>query len=160
MRLLTRLIVGAAVAMLLSAAGFQVVDLWFGDKSSAVEAFRHLVQERRRTESLLAHLDKVKRSLEIKRDVTAQLISGRVSFLQAIADFQRANELVENGDLDRIPGYRTPTDPQEAGRQVLLWARNRVATWPADKAKRLLSDFESEYQKIFAGAKRDGTAGA
>jgi hypothetical protein len=159
MRLFTRLIVFAAAAVLLSAGVFHVVHSWFGDNSSVVGAFRLLVHETRRTESLRARREIVTRSLEIKRDITAQLISGRLSYREAIIQFQRANELVVNDDLDLIAAYRTPTEPQGVGRQVFLWARNMVALQPSDKAKRLLSDFESEYQKMFGGAKPDAAAG-
>jgi hypothetical protein len=69
---------------------------------------------------------------------------------QAIIQFQKANELVENVDL---PMYRTPTGPQEVGRQVLFWVRNSVVSLPPEKAQRLLSDLECEYQTMFGGAK-------
>ncbi|HEY7331180.1 MAG TPA: hypothetical protein VH592_26325 [Gemmataceae bacterium] len=159
MRLLTRLTVFAAVAMLLSAAVFHVVDSWFGDNASVVGAFREIVHQAQRAESLRARSEIIRRRQEIKRDITAQLVSGRLSFRQAIAQFQRANELGENRDQALIPAYRLPTDPEGVGRQVFTWARKEVATWPSCKTKRLLSDLECEYETMFRGAKLDGATG-
>jgi hypothetical protein len=159
MRLFTRLIVFVAAAMLLASGVLHVVDSWFGDKGSVVGAFRQIVHEARRKESLRSYGEIITRSREMKRDITAQLIAGRLSFRQAIAEFQRAIELVENVELDKIAARRSPTDPQRAGRQVFLWARAMVATLPSEKAKRLLSDFESEYKTLFGGVKPDEAAG-
>jgi hypothetical protein len=159
MRLLTRLIVFAAVAMVLSSAVFHVVDSWFGDNSSAVGALRLLVLEARRTESLQARWEILARCVEIKRDTTVQLISGGLSFRQAIIQFQRANELNENRGPDMIPAYRPPTDPQRVGQQVFIWARVMVSTLPSDKAQHLLAGFECEYQKMFGGQKPGHAAG-
>jgi hypothetical protein len=157
MRFFTRLIGFAAVAMVLSSAVFHVVDSWFGDNASVVGAFRQIVLEARREESLRERFEIFTRAREIKRDTTAQLISGGLSFRQAIIQFQRANELIENRALDLNPAYRRPTDPEGAGRQVFNWARTMVSTLPSEKAQHLLAGFECEYQKMF-GAEKPGHA--
>jgi hypothetical protein len=145
--------------MVLSSTVFHVVGSWFGDNASVVGAFRQLVLEARRNESLLARFRVVTRSTEIKQDTTAQLISGGLSFRQAIVQFQRANELIENRDLDLVPAYRPPTDPEGAARQVFIWARVTIGIRPSDKAKHMLARFESDYQKMFGGAKPGQSAG-
>jgi hypothetical protein len=101
----------------------------------------------------------VARSLAAKHDILDQLISGRLRFRQAIERFHKANQLVPNIDLNLIPAYQTPAYPEGVARQVLIWVSNSVVTWPPDKAQRLLSDLECEYQKLFNGAKPDESAG-
>jgi hypothetical protein len=155
MKLFTRSIVFVAVAILFSTAVFHGVAWWFGEDSSLVGASRKLVLESKRAESLRERLEMTRswqmmtRSKGIMRDTIAHLISGRCSFRHAIIQFQKADELLENFDLDLIPADHRPTDPRQAGRQVLFHARNAVAAWPSDKAQRLLSEFESEYQTMF-----------
>jgi hypothetical protein len=160
MRLFSRLIVCAAAAMVLSALMFHVADSWFGGDSSVLAVCRWFVLELQRAESLQAREEMVSRSRSAKRDVIDQLLAGRMSFRQAVVQFQKANELVGNLDLVPIPMNRTLTDLQGAGWQVLIWARNSVASWPPGKAQRLLADFEHEYQALVGGAKRDKAARA
>jgi hypothetical protein len=155
MRLFTRLIVCAAAAMLLSALMFYVADSWFGGKSSVAEVYRQFVRETMRAESLKARDEMVARCRSAKYDTIDQILSGRLRLHQAIIQFQRANELVENVNLELIPSYRTLTSPEGVGRQVLVWTRNAVQSWPTEKAQRLLSELECQYRTLFHGAKPD-----
>ena len=158
MRLFTRLTVCAAPAMLLSALMYHVADLWFDEKASVVEVCRQIVHEAQRAESLRARAEMVARSQSAKYDTIDQVRAGRLRLRQAIIQFQRANELVEHGNLDLMRRDPKRTDPQEVGWQVLLWVRNSVAARPSDKAQRLLADLEHEYQRLFGGAKPDEAA--
>lgn len=153
MRFFTRLIVCAAAAMLLSAVLFHAADAWLGEKTSVVGASRQIVLEARRTEALRVRAEMIARSLAAKRDIINQLLEGRLRFRQAIEQFQQANELVKNIDLDLIAPYQTPAYPQGVARQVFIWVCNSVGSLPADKAQRLLSELESQYQTMFDGAK-------
>jgi hypothetical protein len=149
MRLFTRLIVCAAAAMVLSAVFFHLADAWFGENTSILKAGRQIVLEARRSQALRARTEMVTRCLDIKREIITELIAGRLSFRQAIVQFQKANELVENFDLDLIPAYRSPTSPEDVARQVYLWARNSVSTWPPEKSQHLLAGFESDFHRLF-----------
>jgi hypothetical protein len=146
--------------MLLSTLMFHVADSWFGEDSNVLGACRQLVLETQRAESLRARAEMVARSRSAKRNILDQLLAGRVSFRQAVVQFQRANELVEAVDQVPTPPYGTLTDPQGAGWQVLHWVRNSVASRPPGKAQRLLADFEHEYQTLVGGAKPDKAARA
>lgn len=150
MKLFTRLIHSAAAAMLLSALLFHIADSWFGENAGLVGAFRQMVLETRRAESLRARAERVARSRSAKCYIIEQLLAGRLNFRQATIQFQKANELVEKADR---PADLTLTNPQGVGRQVLHWVRNAVVSWPSDKAQRLLSDLEREYRTLFGGAK-------
>lgn len=158
MRLFTRLTVCAAPAMVLSALMFHVADSWFGGDSSVVEVCRQIVLEAQRAESLRARAEMVARSRSAKYDTLEQILAGRLRLRQAIIQFHRANEMVQHVNLDRVPAYAKLTDPQEVGRHVLLWVRNRVVARPSDEAERLLADLEHEYQTLFGGAKPDQAA--
>jgi hypothetical protein len=147
------MIVCSAAAMLLSAVLFHFADAWFGQDTSVLGASRQIVYEVRRSQALRARAEMVSRSLDIKRDIIARLLDGRLSFRQAIVQFQKANELVEKVDLDLIAVYRSPTNSEGVARQVFLWARNAVSAWPADKSQRLLAGFESEFRALFSGSK-------
>lgn len=160
MRLFTRLITCAAAALLLFAVLSHVADSWFGENTSVVGAGRQLMLEARRTEALQTREEMVVRSLSAKREIINQLLAGRLHLHQAILQFQRANELVENIDMDLIAAYRTPSDPPGLGGQVLVWARNSIASPPSDKIERRLADLECEYQTLFDGAKSEEEADA
>jgi hypothetical protein len=160
MRFFTRLIVCAAAAMLLSAVLFYAADAWLGERASVVGVGRQIVWESRRAEALQARAEMTARSFAAKRGIIDQLLAGRLRFRQAIQQFQAANELVRNIDLDLLPPYQTPTCPQGVARQVFMWAHNSVASWPADKAQRLLAALECEYQTMFDGSKPDEADGS
>jgi hypothetical protein len=145
--------------MLLSAVLYYIADVWFGENDSVIETARQMVLAARRTEALQARAKMVSQCLSAKGDIIDQLVAGRLRLRKAIAQFQEANELVENVDRDLIPPYQTPTDPEGVGRHVLLWARNAVASLPPEKAQRLLSDLEREYRTLFHGANPSKEAG-
>ncbi|HEY7326530.1 MAG TPA: hypothetical protein VH592_02745 [Gemmataceae bacterium] len=149
------MIVCAAAAMVLSAVLFHFADAWSGEDTSILSAGRQILLETRRADALRSRTEMVVRSLDIKRGIIAELVGGRLSYRQAIIQFQKANELVVNVDLELIPAYRSPSDPEGVGRQVFIWARNTIATWPSDKSQRLLAGFESEFHTMFRGAKLD-----
>jgi hypothetical protein len=153
MRLFTRLIVCAAPAMLLSALVCHVADSWFGDNSNVLGVCRQIVLEAQRAQALQVRAELVARSRSAKHDILDQLLAGRMSFRQAVVQFRRANELVGNVALVPLPMYQTPTDPQGVGRQVLIWVRGSVASWPSDKAQRLVADLEHEYQTLLGRTK-------
>jgi hypothetical protein len=153
MRLFTRLIVYAATALLLSAVLFHLTDAWFGENTSVLWAGRQLVWETRRSQALQARADMIARSLNLKQNIIAQLVSGQMRLRQAIVRFQRANEMIESHDLDLIPVYRTPTDAEGVARQVFIWACNAVSSWPPEKSQCLLASLENEFHTLFGGAK-------
>lgn|GEM_PF-5655458 len=149
MRIFSRMIVCAAAALLLSTILFYFADAWSGEKTSALQAARKLVLESRRNQALSARAEEISHSLTIKRAIIAQLVAGRLHLREAISQFHKANEMIENMDLDLVPPYQRPTDSAGVGRQVLLWVRNEITSWPPEKARPLLADLESEYQKLF-----------
>ena len=153
------MIVCAAAAIVLSAVLFYVADTWYGDNTSLIGVGRLIVLEGRRSQALRTRSEMVTRALSFKCDSINQLVAGRLNLRQAIVQFQKANQMIENNDLDLIPAYRATTGSKEIGRQVFLWARNSVSTWPPDKAQRLLADLEREYQTIFGRSKTEETIG-
>ncbi len=159
MRILTRLIVCAATAIVLSAILFYFADTWFGENESVIRAGHQLLFEARRTEVLRVRAQMMAHSVSAKSDVIDQLIAGRLNLRQAIVQFRNANELVENIDLEILPPYQTPTDPEGVGRQVVVWTRNAVASLPREKAQRRLAELEREYRTLFHGAEPPKDAG-
>ncbi|HTU90766.1 MAG TPA: hypothetical protein VMF69_11875 [Gemmataceae bacterium] len=149
MRFFTRMIVCAAATLALCAVVFNFAASWFGAETSVLRLGRLLVFESRRSQALNARSDMVARSLEIKRGIIGRLVSGSLNMHQAIEQFQKANEVIENGDLDLIARYRLPADLEGVGRQVLAWVYNEVFSWPPEKAKSRYADLKCEFEKLF-----------
>lgn len=159
MRLFTRLIVCSAAAIVLSAILFYIADSWFGEGESVIRTAHQLLFEARRAEVLRVRAQMMARSVSAKNDVIDQLLAGHLNLRQAIIQFRNANELVENVDLEILPAYQPPTDPEGVGRQVVVWTRNAVRYLPREKAQRRLAELEREYRTLFHGANPPKEAG-
>lgn len=151
MRPVTQLVVCAA-AVVLSAILFHFADSWFSERTSALAVGRRIMFEMHRSQALQERAKRVARSISIKHETIVQLVGGRLCFHQAIVQFQKANDIIENVDLDLIPAYCKPTDPEGVGRQVYDWAYYAVATWPPNKTQRFLAGLENEFQHLFGRA--------
>jgi hypothetical protein len=117
--------------------------------AGALQLGRCLLFETRRSQALQHRFEMVADSWEAKHDIIVEVVAGRLHLREAIVQFQKANDLVENADRDLAPAYLTPSDPESVGRQVLVWVRNEVAAWPPSEAERIRADMEREFQELF-----------
>ncbi len=154
MRFFTRLLGCVATALVLSTVLLSFASSWFGDKGSALRLCRSLLFETRRSQALSEQAEIVSDSMHIKRTIILQLLAGRMDLREAIARFQEANERIGNENLHLVAEYRKPTDLEGTGRQVLAWAEIEVASWPAEKDKRILQTVEKDFQKMFGTPQR------
>lgn len=157
MRCFTRLLVCAATALMLSTVLLTFAGSWFGHKGSALRLCRSLLFETRRSQALSEKSEIVSESMHIKRAIILQLLAGRMDLRAAIAQFEEANDRIENDNLHLVAEYRKPTDREGTGRQVLAWAQIEVDSWPADKDKRILQTVEREFQKLFDSSDRQAS---
>lgn len=148
MRFFTRMFVWAAAALLLSALLIHSAVSWSGDRTGVLRLGRLLVFETRRSQALDERAEMVTRSMDVKRGIIDQLLAGRLPLREAIDQFGKANEMIEN-DTRLVATYQLPADREGVGRQVLAWACHTIDSWPYDKAQRRLAELESEYQKLF-----------
>lgn len=149
MRFYTRILVCVAAAMLLSAVLINFAVSCFDGETSVLRLGRLLVHEARRSQAMDARAETVLRSMDIKRDIIAQLIAGRLQLREAIDQFHKANEMIENNNRNLMAKYELPTDLEGVGRQVLAWAQRTADALPLDKGQRRLAELENEYQKLF-----------
>lgn len=149
MRFYTRILVCVAAAVLLSAVLFHFAVSCFDGETSVLRLGRLLLHETRRSQAMDARAESVLRSMDLKRDIIAQLIAGRLQLREAIDQFHKANEMIENDNTNLMARYELPTDLEGVGRQVLAWANREVYSLPSDKAQRRVAELENEYQKLF-----------
>lgn len=148
MRFFRRMFVCLAAALLLSALLIHSAVSSSGERTDVLRLGRLLVFEARRSQALDSCADTVMRSMDVKRDITDQLVAGRLPLSEAIDHFCTANEMIDN-DTRLVATYQLPADREGVAQQVLVWVYHTVDSWPDDKAQRLLADLESEYQKMF-----------
>jgi hypothetical protein len=149
MRFYTRMLVCVAAAVLLSAVLFNFAVSCFDGETSVLRLGRLLVLESRRSEAMDARAETVLRSMDIKRDIIFQLLAGRLQLREAIAEFHKANEMIENDHTNLMATYQLPSDREGVGQQVLAWACRAVDALPSDKGQRRLAELEYQYQKLF-----------
>lgn len=149
MNIFTRMVVCAGTAVLFSGLFFHLANSWCDEETNVMQAGRRLLFETRRAEALQERKEMVSRSLEVKRSIVADLAAGRLHLAEAIDQFNEANHMIQNINMDLIPMYRLPTDAAGVGRQVLVWVRNEVALESPEKARRLVAELGIEYQKMF-----------
>lgn len=140
-----------AIAMMLCAVLLNFIGSWFGAEESVLRLGRSLLWETRRAEALRERAKAVSESTQIKREILDRLLARRLHMSEAIERFQRANEIIENDHLYSLPTFRTPTDREGVGRQVLAWVNGEVASWPEDRDKSIVEALEAEYRELFEG---------
>jgi hypothetical protein len=149
MKCFARMMGYQTAAVALSIGLFSFASSWFGEQSNPLQLSRCLVFETRRKAALRHRAENVAQVMEIKQGITAELVAGHLHLREAIVQFQKANQLIENEDRDMVAEYRTPTDPEGVARQVLAWVDNEVAVWPPDKAQRTVAPLEKQFQEMF-----------
>lgn len=150
MRFYARIVVGAAAAALLvSALLSYFAEAWFGEEASVLKLGHMLVFETRRGQAMRARADRVGRSLELKRGIIEQVITGRMNLREAIAQFKEANEMIERIDRSLVAPYQLPDNVEGVGRQVLAWVYNVADSYPDGVGQRRLAELEREFQALF-----------
>ena len=145
MRLFTRISAYAAVAVVLFVGLFSLIGLRFGNQSDLSQ----LLFESRRAEALQVRSEMVVHYLEMKQEILAEIVAGRLTLHEAAVRFQEANHLVENNDRDLLPDFQIPTTEEGLYQQVLTWMQAEVSSLPAEQAKRILTPLEKKYESKF-----------
>lgn len=149
MRFYTRILVCVAAAVLLSAVLFNFAVSWFDGETSVLRLGRLLVFEARRSQAMDTRAETVLRSMDIKRGVIAHLIDGHMQLREAIDQFHKANDMIENNNTNLMARYELPTDLEGVGRQVLVWANRAADVLPPDRGQRRVAELEYQYQTLF-----------
>jgi hypothetical protein len=149
MRFFVRVCVCVVAAIVLLVGLSSLAGSWLGNGSNGIQLGRWIVFESRRSEALQHRSEAVARGAEVKKAIIADLLAGRLTLREAAAQFDEANQLVENEPGSMVASYRTPTSEEGLCRQVLAWVRNEVANLPPEKAERFLSPLEKEFKALF-----------
>jgi hypothetical protein len=108
-----------------------------------------LMLESRRSQALRYRMEMVAHSIAVKRAIVAEIVAGRMTLHEAVARFEEANQTIENNDSDLLPDYHRPTTEKGVYQQVLSWMQFEVAHLPAERAERILTPLEKEYESLF-----------
>ncbi len=139
--------VGTATVMGFILSGF--ASSWFAGQADVIQLSRWLVYETRRTEALRHRAEMIAQAQDVRGEIIATVVAGRLSLRQAMAQVQRANELVENLDEDLVGRYWTPTDPEGVARQVLAWVDAAATLSPSSETSCILATLDDEFQEMF-----------
>jgi hypothetical protein len=133
MRALPRLVSCAAgVALFLT---FAVLALgWLGSDQSLASAGNVLYRELQRGEALSGRDELVRRTLEGKTQITAELVAGRLTLPEAAAAFREWNETLDDGKGAWVAPYVTPADQEAVCRNVIVWAAQSTESDPERQA--------------------------
>ena len=141
MRFFAQVCVCAAVAVGL----LSLVNLRFAGWSDLSQ----LLFEFRRSEALRHRAELVALNIETKQAIVDEIVAGRLTLREAAVRFQDANQQVENNDPDLLSDYQMPTTEEGVYQQVLAWMRAAVSSLPTERAKRILTPLEKEYELRF-----------
>jgi hypothetical protein len=91
----------------------------------------------------------VLRHLRTKQDIVLQLLDGRLTLLEAAAQFQRVNCLLKGQGTGPNPAEPNPEDGERVCRMVIGWVQLALADRP-ERAEVLTARLEQELQEHLA----------
>jgi hypothetical protein len=153
MKLFVHLCLWAAVPITLAVMLLNLADSWFDDREGVFQLGHMFVFEARRTEALQRRTEMVAQSDEIKRDIIAELLAGRLTLREAVDRFREANQMVENTDWALVADYQVPTTEEGLYRQVIAWVEGETAILSPGEVKPLLVPLVKEYESLFGPLK-------
>ena len=119
---LPRLVLGAVASVALVVIFGVFGPWWFGSDRSLASVASRLYREMQRGQALSSRDEAVRRCLEAKTRVTAEVVAGRLTLLEAAAAFRQCNETVKDGNDAWAGVYRAPGDEEAVCRNVIVWA--------------------------------------
>lgn len=153
MNIATRIVVYFGTLLVVGVGNYAFFKSQFGVEMEPWQFARAYLFETRRTVALEESHRQASESRNIKRSVIAELLQGRTSFREAIAHFQKSNELIEQDETGTIAPYRTLEEPREVGRQVIAWVEMELTSASPGDRSRVVARFEREYWKLFVSPK-------
>lgn len=130
---------------------------WFGSDRSLASVAGQLYRELQRGDSLDRRDERMRRCLEAKRRITAEVLAGRLSLEEAAEAFRESNAAAQDGNEAWAGTYRTydEDDAEAVYRNVIVWVRQSPSQGPERKAAtiyRLEEELRQLRQSRAAGA--------
>jgi hypothetical protein len=121
-RVVTRLVLGAITVVALVLIFGVFAPWWFESDRSLAHVGGMLYREMQRGAALSKRDEMVRRCLEAKTRITAEVVAGRLTLLEAAAAFQECHESVKAGNDSWAGTYQAPGDEEALCHNVILWA--------------------------------------
>jgi hypothetical protein len=103
----------------------------------------HLAAERRRAADLMTRDQATLARIIVKSHVVQDLLAGRLTLLEAAAQFRCVNETAEQ-PLDLTQSFPGRTEGERYCRQVLQWSRIEAQRLPSDESADVMHRLEAE----------------